>query len=71
MTANEDLDFTSKNLGATEDFLARAKKPGDRYEELAHRLTEDTAKEIETLEIGYVCDNYGIDDKKLIKKLNE
>ncbi|MGI6335145.1 MAG: hypothetical protein ACOXZN_01470 [Minisyncoccales bacterium] len=27
--------------------------------------------EIETLEIGYVCDNYGIDDKKLIKKLNE
>jgi hypothetical protein len=27
--------------------------------------------EIETLEIGYVCDNYGINDKELIKKLNE
>ncbi|MGV0781191.1 helix-turn-helix transcriptional regulator [Mycolicibacterium sp. XJ775] len=37
MTANEDLDFTSTNLGATEDFLARAytkmsigRGPGER-----------------------------------------
>jgi hypothetical protein len=27
--------------------------------------------EIEKLEIGYVCDNYEIDSKKLIEKLNE
>lgn len=27
--------------------------------------------EIEKLEIGYVCDNYGIDSEELIKKLNE
>ncbi len=27
--------------------------------------------EIESLEIGYVCDNYGIDSDELIKRLNE
>lgn len=29
------------------------------------------ASEIEKLEIGYVCDNYGIDVDKLLSKLNE
>jgi len=29
------------------------------------------AEEIEKLEIGFVCDTYGIDEKELIKKLNE